>query len=59
MLCIVNTQMTVDLRPALQEQGQDPLRLRWSPSAARGRSMPAGLARAPKIPRMLVPPYPV
>ena len=37
ILRIVNTQMAVDIRLALQEQGRIPASLRWSPSAARDR----------------------
>ena len=55
---IVNTQMAVDLRLALQEQGQDP---RSFPLVAFGGAGPlhaATLARTVGIPTVLVPLYP-
>jgi N-methylhydantoinase A len=55
---IVNTHMTVDLRLALQEQGQDPRRFALLAFGGAGPLHAAYLARALKIPRVLVPLHP-
>ncbi|HEY5348135.1 MAG TPA: hydantoinase/oxoprolinase family protein [Candidatus Lustribacter sp.] len=55
---IVNTNMAVDLRLALQEEGQDPRRFALVAFGGAGPLHAAQLARDLKIPRVLVPPYP-
>lgn len=55
---IVNTNMTVDLRLALQEQGQDPRRFALLAFGGAGPLHAAYIARALKIPRVLVPLHP-
>jgi N-methylhydantoinase A len=55
---IVNTQMTVDLRLAIQEQGQDPRRFALLAFGGAGPLHAGYIARALKIPRVLVPLYP-
>jgi N-methylhydantoinase A len=58
ILRIVNTQMAVDLRLALQEQGQDPRKFALVAFGGAGPLHAATLARAVGIPTVLVPPYP-
>jgi N-methylhydantoinase A len=58
ILRIVNTQMTIDLRLALQEQGQDPRRFALLAFGGAGPLHAAYIARALKIPRVLVPLHP-
>ncbi|HZT52056.1 MAG TPA: hydantoinase/oxoprolinase family protein, partial [Stellaceae bacterium] len=58
ILRIVNTQMAVDLRLALQEQGQDPRRFALVAFGGAGPLHAAYLARSVGIPTVLVPPYP-
>jgi N-methylhydantoinase A len=58
ILRIVNTQMAVDLRLALQEQGQDPRRFALIAFGGAGPLHAATLARSVGIPTVLVPPYP-
>jgi N-methylhydantoinase A len=58
ILRIVTTQMTVDLRLALQEQGQDPRRFALLAFGGAGPLHAAYIARALKIPRVLVPLHP-
>ena len=58
ILRIVNTQMAVDLRLALQEQGQDPRKFALIAFGGAGPLHAAALARSVGIPRVLVPPYP-
>jgi N-methylhydantoinase A len=55
---IVNTNMAVDLRLALQEEGQDPRRFALVAFGGAGPIHAAQLARDLGIPRVLVPPYP-
>ncbi len=55
---IVNTNMAVDLRLALQEEGQDPRRFALVAFGGAGPIHAAELARDLGIPRVLVPPYP-
>jgi N-methylhydantoinase A len=55
---IVNTNMAVDLRLALQEEGQDPRRFALVAFGGAGPLHAAQLARDLKIPRVLIPPYP-
>ena len=58
ILRIVNTQMAVDLRLALQEQGQDPRKFALVAFGGAGPLHAATVARAVGIPTVLVPPYP-
>ncbi|MDB5594256.1 MAG: Methylhydantoinase [Hyphomicrobiales bacterium] len=58
VLRIVNTQMAVDLRLALQEQGQDPRRFTLVAFGGAGPLHAATLARAIGVPRVLIPLYP-
>ena len=58
ILRIVNTQMAVDLRLALQEQGQDPRKFARVAFGGAGPLHAAALARSVGIPTVLVPPYP-
>lgn len=58
ILRIVNTQMAVDLRLALQEQGQDPRKFALMAFGGAGPLHAAALARSVGIPTVLVPPYP-
>jgi N-methylhydantoinase A len=58
ILRIVNTQMAVDLRLALQEQGQDPRKFALVAFGGAGPLHAAYLARSVGIPTVLVPPYP-
>jgi N-methylhydantoinase A len=58
VLRIVNTQMAVDLRLALQEQGQDPRRFALVAFGGAGPLHAPYLARAVGIPTVLVPLYP-
>jgi N-methylhydantoinase A len=58
ILRIVNTQMAVDLRLALQEQGQDPRRFALVAFGGAGPLHAATLAKSVGIPTVLVPPYP-
>jgi N-methylhydantoinase A len=55
---IVNTNMAVDLRLALQEEGQDPRRFALVAFGGAGPLHAAQLARDLGIPRVLIPPYP-
>jgi len=55
---IVNTQMAVDLRLALQEQGQDPRKFALVAFGGAGPLHAAALARSVGISTVLVPPYP-
>jgi N-methylhydantoinase A len=55
---IVNTNMAVDLRLALQEEGQDPRRFALVAFGGAGPIHAAQLARDLGIPRVLVPPHP-
>jgi N-methylhydantoinase A len=55
---IVNTQMAVDMRLALQEQGQDPRSFALVAFGGAGPLHAATLARAVGIPIVLVPLYP-
>jgi N-methylhydantoinase A len=55
---IVNTNMAVDLRLALQEEGQDPRRFALVAFGGAGPIHAAQLAHDLGIPRVLVPPYP-
>jgi N-methylhydantoinase A len=55
ILRIVNTQMAVDLRLALQEQGQDPRRFTLVAFGGAGPLHAATLARGIRIPRVLIP----
>ena len=55
---IVNTQMAVDLRLALQEQGQDPRKFALLAFGGAGPLHAAALARSVGIPTVLIPPYP-
>jgi N-methylhydantoinase A len=55
---IVNTQMAVDLRLALQEQGQDPRSFTLIAFGGAGPLHAATLARSVGIPTVLVPLYP-
>lgn len=55
ILQIVNTQMAVDLRLALQEQGQDPRKFTLIAFGGAGPLHAATLARSVGIPRVLVP----
>ncbi len=55
---IVNTVMSVDLRRALQDEGQDPRRFALVASGGAGPLHAAALARMLGIPRVLVPPHP-
>jgi N-methylhydantoinase A len=58
ILRIVNTQMAVDLRLALQEQGQDPRKFALVAFGGAGPLHAATLAKSVGIPTVLVPPYP-
>jgi N-methylhydantoinase A len=58
ILRIVNTQMAVDLRLALQEQGQDPRKFALVAFGGAGPLHAATLAKSVGIPIVLVPPYP-
>jgi N-methylhydantoinase A len=58
VLRIVNTQMAVDLRLALQEQGQDPRKFALVAFGGAGPLHAAYLAKSVGIPAVLVPPYP-
>jgi len=58
ILRIVNTQMAIDLRLALQEQGQDPRKFALVAFGGAGPLHAATLARSVGIPTVLVPPYP-
>jgi N-methylhydantoinase A len=58
ILRIVNTQMAVDLRLALQEQGQDPRKFALVAFGGAGPLHAATLAQSVGIPTVLVPPYP-
>jgi len=58
ILRIVNTQMAVDLRLALQEQGQDPRKFALVAFGGAGPLHAATLARDLGIPKVLIPPYP-
>jgi N-methylhydantoinase A len=58
ILRIVNTQMAVDLRLALQEQGQDPRKFALVAFGGAGPLHAAMLARSVGIPTVLVPPHP-
>jgi N-methylhydantoinase A len=58
ILRIVNTQMAVDLRLALQEQGQDPRKFALVAFGGAGPLHAAALARSVGIPTVLVPPHP-
>jgi N-methylhydantoinase A len=58
ILRIVNTQMAVDLRLALQEQGQDPRRFALVAFGGAGPLHAAYLARSVGLPTVLVPVYP-
>ncbi|HUZ74436.1 MAG TPA: hydantoinase/oxoprolinase family protein [Stellaceae bacterium] len=58
VLRIVNTQMAVDLRLALQEQGQDPRRFALVAFGGAGPLHAGYLARSVGIPTVLVPLYP-
>jgi len=58
ILRIVNTQMAVDLRLALQEQGQDPRRFALVAFGGAGPLHAAYLARSVGLPTVLVPLYP-
>jgi N-methylhydantoinase A len=55
---IVNTQMAVDLRLALEEQGQDPRKFSLIAFGGAGPLHAAMLAREVGIPTVLIPPYP-
>ncbi len=55
---IVNTQMAVDLRLALQEQGQDPRKFALVAFGGAGPLHAVALARSVGIPIVLIPPYP-
>jgi N-methylhydantoinase A len=55
---IVNTNMAVDLRLALQEEGQDPRRFALVAFGGAGPIHAGQLAKDLGIPRVLVPPYP-
>ncbi|MDB5534537.1 MAG: hyuA [Hyphomicrobiales bacterium] len=55
LLRIVNTQMAVDLRLALQEQGQDPRKFTLIAFGGAGPLHAATLARSVGIPRVLIP----
>jgi N-methylhydantoinase A len=55
---IVDTQMAVDLRLALQEQGQDPRKFALVAFGGAGPLHAARVARAVGIATVLVPPYP-
>jgi N-methylhydantoinase A len=55
---IVDTQMAVDLRLALQEQGQDPRKFSLVAFGGAGPLHAARVARAVGIPTVLIPPYP-
>jgi N-methylhydantoinase A len=55
---IVNTQMAVDLRLDLQEQGQDPRKFALVAFGGAGPLHAAALARSVGIPTVLVPLYP-
>jgi N-methylhydantoinase A len=58
ILRIVNTQMAVDLRLALQEQGQDPRKFALVAFGGAGPLHAAYLARSVGIPTVIVPPFP-
>jgi N-methylhydantoinase A len=58
ILRIVNTQMAVDLRLALQEQGQDPRKFALVAFGGAGPLHATVLARSVGIPTVLVPPFP-
>jgi N-methylhydantoinase A len=58
ILRIVNTQMAVDLRLALQEQGQDPRKFALVAFGGAGPLHAAYLARSVGIPTVLVPLHP-
>jgi N-methylhydantoinase A len=55
---IVDTQMAVDLRLALREQGQDPRKFALVAFGGAGPVHAASLARSVGIPTVLVPPHP-
>jgi N-methylhydantoinase A len=55
---IVDNQMAIDLRLALQEHGQDPRRFAMMAFGGAGPLHAAALARMVGIPRVLVPPRP-
>ncbi len=55
ILRIVNTQMAVDLRLSLQEQGQDPRKFTLIAFGGAGPLHAATLARSVGIPRVLIP----
>ncbi len=55
---IVDTQMAVDLRLALREQGQDPRKFALVAFGGAGPLHAATLARSVGIPTVLVPPHP-
>ena len=55
---IVDTQMAVDLRLALREQGQDPRKFALVAFGGAGPLHAASLARSVGIPTVLVPPHP-
>jgi N-methylhydantoinase A len=58
ILQIVNTQMAVDLRLALQEEGQDPRKFALIAFGGAGPLHAASLARALGIPTVLIPRFP-
>ena len=58
MVRIVNTVMAVDLRRALQDEGQDPRRFALVASGGAGPLHAGALAHILGIPRVLVPPHP-
>lgn len=58
ILRIVNTQMAVDLRLALQEEGQDPRKFALVAFGGAGPLHAAALARDLGIPTVLIPPHP-
>lgn len=58
ILRIVNTQMAVDLRLALQEQGQDPRKFALVAFGGAGPLHATTLAKSVGIPTVLVPPFP-
>jgi N-methylhydantoinase A len=58
ILHIVNTQMAVDLRLALQEEGQDPRKFALVAFGGAGPLHAANLARALGIPAVVVPRHP-
>lgn len=58
ILRIVNTNMAIDLRLALQEEGQDPREFSLVAFGGAGPLHAAQLAQDLRIPRVLVPPHP-